>query len=88
MGERFRIRVATEVNPGDEQFDKDQTPILDFTERHHPQPGWNLCYIEMDGDGVEDHWIGGDFKDLDWALAQAQAHLERIGYPSAETGEP
>lgn len=77
----YPISIATDaIDPRDNTFDANETPILDFHEKRLPQPGWNLSYMESDGNGVEDCWIGGEFKDLEWALAKAQEHLNLIHY--------
>lgn len=78
----YPIHIATDIlDPGDLVFDEDETPILEFNEKYHPQPGWNLIYMEADGNGGDDYWIGGEFQDLEWALSQAQKYLNSINYP-------
>ncbi|MEJ2865905.1 hypothetical protein [Actinomycetospora flava] len=47
----------------------------------HPKhgEGWVLYYLDPASSGVDDHFVGGTFGELPWALGQAKAwlHLQR-----------
>jgi hypothetical protein len=55
------------------------SPML--THGRHPQHGhgWTLWFIEPNGNGVEEYFIGGDLVDVEWAVESARRHLEIVG---------
>jgi hypothetical protein len=52
-----------------------------LTHGRHPQHGhgWTLWFIEPNGNGVEEYFIGGDLVDVEWAVESARRHLEIVG---------
>ena len=71
MIERDSIRV---IEPSDDagavSLDDSDLPILEWAD------GWTLRYLDSDGQ-AHDHLIAGQIGDLELAVQQARAYLDR-----------
>lgn len=79
MGYSYDTPIDVRYEPHSVEFDDLGTPML--THGRHPVHGlgWTLSYLELDGNGVDDHFIPGDLLDVDQAVESARRWLALVG---------
>ncbi len=72
--------VVVHYEPGHElpTFDEAGTPMLTFVYGPPHGWGWELSYLERDGNGVEDHFVPGGLSDVDEAVESARRWLDGL----------
>ena len=68
------IDIQVMPDPSDVVFDERKTPILTYEHHAEHGEGWVLYTLD-ETDGVDDHFIGGNPGDIDWAESRARAWL-------------